>query len=131
MLSFKTPEMMNKIIQNQKADRDWSDGKFTQIWERIIKGEQPEYIMTNLELNDDLRGVRLSRKKEQKDSLAEMSTLEIKSGIPIIDSKNVAVVLCAGQQNDYAAVMTITCTLMTTIHNRVIVLEEVIDAMHK
>ena len=35
ILSFKTPEMMNKITEEQDHDPDWPGGKFTNIWTRI------------------------------------------------------------------------------------------------
>ena len=43
----------------------------------------PDDTMTKIELNGDLRKITLSRKKDQKDLLAEILAVEIKYGIKI------------------------------------------------
>jgi hypothetical protein len=57
--------------------------------------------MDKLELDEDLRRVKLSRRRDSKDLLAKMSTLEIKFGILITASKSkkAAVVLRDGQKD--------------------------------
>lgn len=88
MLLFKTPEMMNKLIQNQKLSANWSScGKFTKIWAQITEDEQPDDTMAELELNDNLRRVVLSRRNNPYHLLAKTSDLKIKSEIPIAASK--------------------------------------------
>ena len=122
--------MMNKVIEEQDHDPDWPGGKFTRIWARIKADEKPDDTMAELELDEDLRKITLSRKKDPKDLLAEISAIEIKFGIKISAVKKAASILRAGQR-DYAQVMTITCTIMLATHKREATPEELVDSMHK
>ena len=76
ILLFQTPEMTNKMSQNQMLGHDWPGGRFTQSWAITIKGKQSYDTMANLELNDVLRKVGLQRKEDPKDVLAQMTALE-------------------------------------------------------
>ena len=122
--------MMNKVIEEQDHDPDWPGGKFTRIWTRIKEGEKPDGTMAEFELNEDLRKITLSRKKDPKDLLAEISAVEIKFGITIRDAKKSATICCVGKRN-YAQVMTITSTTTQTTVKREATTKELVMAMHK
>ena len=71
-MAFETAETMNKIIEKQANDTDWPGGKFTRLWERIQSDEKPDDDMAEFELDEELRKITLSRKKDPKDSLAKI-----------------------------------------------------------
>ena len=100
-MSFETPEMMNKITKEQDHDPDWPGEKFTRIWTRIKEDEKPDDKIAEFELDEDLRKIKLSRKKDPKDLLAKILTVEIKFGIKIGDVKKLSTILRAGKR-DYA-----------------------------
>ena len=64
ILSFETPEMMNKVMEEQAHDPDCPGGKFTRIWTRIKEDEKPDDTMAKFELDEDLRKIMLSRKNQ-------------------------------------------------------------------
>ena len=128
ILSFETPEMMNKVTEEQAHDQDWPGGKFTRIWNRIKEDEKPDDDMAEFELDEDLRKITLSRKKDLKHLLAKILAVEIKFGITIGDKKKMATILRAGKR-DYAQVMTITITKHTV--KREATLKEMVMAMYK
>ena len=89
----------NKVIEEQAHNKDWPGGKFTRIWERIQEDEKPDDDTAKFELDEELRRITLSRKKDPKDLLVEISTIEIKFGITCTDKKKMAVILCAGKRD--------------------------------
>ena len=117
ILLFETPETMNKVIEEQNHDPDWPGGKFTRIWTTIEEDEKPDDTMAEFELDEDLRKITLSRKKDPKDLLAKILTVEIKFGIKIGDVKKLSTILRAGKR-DYAQVMTTTRTITNTTTKR-------------
>ena len=88
--------MTNTFIQNQKSDPNWPNDKLTMIWARILKNEQTDDVMAELELNEDLRKFQLQKKEDPKDLLAGMSALKVNFGILIADNKKVAGVSRSG-----------------------------------
>ena len=130
ILAFETAEMMNKIIEEQAHDTDWPGGKFTRLWERIQLDEKPDDDMAEFELDEELRKITLSRKKDPKDLLAKILAVEIKFGITCSDKKKMAVVLCAGKR-DYAQVMTVQKTITKHVKKRDLTLREMVMAVYK
>ena len=108
---------MNKVIKEQAHDPDWPGRKFTRIWTRIKEDEKPDDDMSKFELDEYLRKVTLSRKKNSKDLLAKILAVKIKFGITIVDKKKMPTILRAGKR-DYAQVMTTTRTITNTTTKR-------------
>jgi hypothetical protein len=117
-------------MEEQAEDDNCPGGKFTKTWAQIQDNEKPNDTMVKMELDEDLRGIGLSKRKYLKLLLAKMSALKIKYGIPIADTKNCAVILRDGQK-DYVEVMTITSTVITATKKREATPQEMVDAIHK
>ena len=62
-LAITTPSMMCKIILEQKADADWPNGKFNNVWNKILEDEQPDDETAEYKMEEDLRKIRLPKKK--------------------------------------------------------------------
>ena len=120
---------MNKVIEEQDHDQDWPGGKFTRIWTRIKEDENFDDTMAKFELDEDLRKITLSRKKDLKDLLARILAVEIKFGIKIGNIKKVATVLCA-ENMDHAQVMTTTCMIKKATHKGEATPKEMVVAIH-
>ena len=86
--------------------------------------------MAELELDDNLRRIGISKWKDPKFLLAKISALNIKYRIAITPTKKCDVILRVGQR-EHAEVMTITCTVITATTMRTTTLEEIVDVMHK
>ena len=130
VLAFETAKLTNKVMEEQAEDDNCPGGKFTKTWAQIQDNEKPNDTMVKMELDEDLRGIGLSKRKYLKLLLAKMSALKIKYGIPIADTKNCAVILRDGQK-DYVEVMTITSTVIIATTNRKATPQEMVDVMHK
>ena len=91
---------------------------------------KPDDTMTKMELDEDLRRIGLSKRKDPKLLLAKMLALNIRYGITITNTKKCAMILPAGQK-DHAAVVTITSTIITTTKSREVTPQEMIHTMHK
>ena len=77
-----------------------------------------------------MRMIRLSKRKHSKDVLAKMSALQITFGTIFVASKKTALILRVGQ-TDYAKVMNVTCTVITTTKVRATTRAEPIDTIQK
>ena len=130
ILSFKMPEIMNKIIEKQAHDLDWLGGKFTRIWNRTKEGENPDDDMSEFELDKDLRKITLSRKKDPTDLLAKILAVEIKFGITIGDKKKMSTILYV-RKKEYAQGQTITSTSRKPTAKREATPKEIVVVMYK
>ena len=86
--------------------------------------------MAEFGLDEELRRIVLSRKKDPKDLLTEISAVEIKFGITCSDKKKMAVVLRAGKR-DYAQVITVQKTITKHVEKRDPTPREMVVAMYK
>ena len=57
IVALETPEMMNKLMLEQKCDSDWPNGILTNIWEQILADELPNDGVVEMEMDDDLRNL--------------------------------------------------------------------------
>ena len=65
----------DEVTEEKAEDADWPGRKFTKIWARIKADEKPNDTMGELELDDDLRRVNISRRKDPGDLLAKISAI--------------------------------------------------------
>ena len=70
-----------------------------------------------MEMEDDLRKLKLPKDKDPKELLADMAAFEVQYKCRITDIRKVAVVLRAGTRH-YAVTMTMSSTLTTYSHSR-------------
>ena len=86
--------------------------------------------MAEFELDEELRRITLSRKKDPKDLLAEILAVEIEFGIKIGAVKKAAIIL-RPRKRVYAQVMTIKRTITKNTHKIEATPKETVEAMHK
>ena len=56
--ALETPELMNKIMLEQIRDVKWPGGKFSNMWDAIVEDEQPDDVVAEMSMEDDLRKLR-------------------------------------------------------------------------
>ena len=130
ILAMTTPSMMHKIILEQKADADWPTGKFNNVWNKMLEDEQPDDETAEYEMEEDLRKIRLPKKKDPKVILEDIAAIEIQYAINLMDKQRAALVLRVGRDN-YPVAMTITNSQVCALSGRGITAKELNDAMHK
>ena len=57
---------MNKIMLEQIRDTKWHGGKFSDMWNAINEDEQPNDVVAEMSMEDDLIKLRLHRTKDPK-----------------------------------------------------------------
>ena len=64
--ALETPELMNKIMLEQIRDTKWPGGKFSDMWNAINEDKQPDDVVAEMSMEDDLRELRLPNTKDPK-----------------------------------------------------------------
>ena len=72
ILALQTEGMLNKVTLQQSAGSDWPTGKFPQIWKEICAEENPKDEMAEMEMEDNLREIRLGKERKPKETLRDM-----------------------------------------------------------
>ena len=94
--ALETPELMNKIILEHMRDVKWPGGKFSDMWDDINEDEQPNDVVAEMSMVDDLRKLRLPRTKDPKTLRDAIAAIEVQYEIPLTEVRKTAVVLRAG-----------------------------------
>ena len=93
IMALETPEMMNKILLEQQSGAKWMDGKFSRMWAAILSDELPDDDVAEMEMEDDLRKLKLPKVKDSKDFLADMAAIEVWYKCKMTEIRKVAVIL--------------------------------------
>ena len=130
ILAMTTPSMMHKIILEQKTDADWPTGKFNNVWNKILEDEQPDDETAEYEMEEELRKIRLPKKKDPKVILEDIAGLEIQYAITMTAKQKAALVIRVGRDH-YPVVVTITNSQVRATYARCPTAKELNDAMQK
>ena len=71
----------------------------TNKWESILVDELPDDAVAEMEMEDDLRKLKLPKGKDPKELLADMAAIEVQYKYRMTDIRKVAVVLRAGEKD--------------------------------
>ena len=64
--ALETTELMNKIMLEQIRDTKWPGGKFSDMWNAINEDEQPDDVVAEMSMEEDLKKLRLPKTKDPK-----------------------------------------------------------------
>ena len=81
-------------------------------------------------MEDDLRKIKLHKKKDPKDLLSDIALVKVWYGCALSPDKKASVVVRGGKF-DYAVVITVTGTTIRSGSNRGATAEELVAEMHK
>ena len=70
-----------------------ANGIFTNMWEEVLADELPDDNFAEMEMNDDLRKLKISKNKDPKELPLEMAAIEAEYKCTMTGSKKAAVVL--------------------------------------
>ena len=113
IMALETPKMMNKIMLEQRKSSNWPTGIFSDMWAGILADEQPDNVVTEMAMEDNLRKFKLPKDKDPNELQENMAAVEIQYSTPIIDERKLAVVLQADAK--YYAVIMATTSTMTVV----------------
>ena len=128
--ALETPELMDKIMLEQMRDTKWPSGKFSDMWKAINEDEQPNDVVAEMSMLDDLRKLRLPRTKDPKTLRDAIAAIEVQYEIPLTETRKTAVVLRAGASEN-SSVMATLGTVMQLTNQRDPTSAEYITEMHK
>ena len=106
-LVMEIPQMIIMIALECSRDKDWRSGKLRTVWAKIKERFGPDDNVAVMDMEDDLRKIKLHKKKDPKDLLDNIAAVEVRYGCVLSPEKKAAVVVHAGNF-DYAAVITVT-----------------------
>ena len=69
IMALGTPEIMNKVMLEQQYDVKWPSGIFMNMWESVLADELPDDAVAEMEVEDDLRKLKLPNNKDPKELL--------------------------------------------------------------
>jgi len=87
ILALQTEDMLNKVTLQQSADPNWPTGKFPEIWKEICDEENPKDEMAEMDMEDELREIRLGKERNPKEILRDMGSIEAKYKLKISEEK--------------------------------------------
>ncbi len=76
-LVMETLQMINMIALECSRDRDWQSGKFPTVWAKIKERFGPYDGVAGMDMEDDLRKIKLHKKKDPKDLLDDIAAVEV------------------------------------------------------
>ena len=75
ILALQTEDMLNKVTLKKNADLDWPTGKFPNIWKDICEEENPRDEMAEMIMEEELREIRVGKKRNPKEILRDMGAI--------------------------------------------------------
>ena len=90
ILALQTKDMLNKATLQHSTDFDWPTGKFPDIWKKNCEEENPKDEMAEMDMEDELREIRLGKERNPKEILRDMAAIEAKYKLEIGKEKKTA-----------------------------------------
>ena len=98
-LVMETPQMINITAPEHSPDMDWPSGKFPTVWAKIKEWFGPDDDMAVMDKDDDLRKMKLHKKKNPKNILDDIAVVKVQYGCAFLDGKKASVVVRTGKFN--------------------------------
>ena len=130
ILALQTDDMLNKVTLQQSLDSDWTIGKFPSIWKEICDEENPKDEMAEMDMEDELREIKLGKNSNPKEILRDMASIEAKFKLTIPETKKAAFVLRIGK-NEYKTSMATTGNNIRRRADREATAKELIEEMYR
>ena len=127
---MQTEDMLNKVTLQHSADSDWLTGKFPDIWKEICKEENPKDKMVEMNMEDELRDIRLGKERNPTEILHDMGAIEAKYKLKIGKEKKDAFVLRIGRK-EYTASMATKGNKARKIETRKATARELVEEMYR
>ena len=127
-LAFNSVALLNKINCEKRRDKDWPSGKAHRVMSALLKEFGPEDTMAELEMEEALRRMKLTSKKDPRDLLNELAAIECRYSLELTDSKKKAVVLRLGGQT-YSSIIA-TTTMIHRMKSQALTCEMLLEEMH-
>jgi hypothetical protein len=127
-LSFTKVAQLNKVNRATRADPNWPSGKAIEVMAQLVKEYEPDDTMAEMEMENALNKLTLSKKKDPNDINDELSAIECRYKIDLTESKKKAQVLrIRGAQ--YASVIA-TTTMIYKSKGTNLTCENLLEEMH-
>ncbi len=128
-MSMKTLEMLIMIMLEKKRDPDWPTGKHSEVYKKIKKRFVPDDEMAEMDMEDNLRKIKLQKTRDPKKLLDDIAAVEVQYGCMLAETKKAGVVICAGKTH-YASLMAMMGSATRAAHNRNETAEELVAEMY-
>jgi hypothetical protein len=107
--AFATMSFLSKVNLQKKADKLFPSGRVWKLWAELQgQGDfNPDDSITETELELVLSKLKLANNKNLQKLLEEIASCEVKYGVPVINGKKVAQLICLSGKK-YGTVITVT-----------------------
>jgi hypothetical protein len=107
--AFATMSFLSKVNLQKKADKLFPSGRVWKLWAELQgQGDfNPDDSITETELELVLSKLKLANNNNLRKLLEEIASCEVKYGVPVINGKKVAQLICLGGKK-YGTVITVT-----------------------
>jgi len=92
-LSFQKVAQLNKLNRVTGVNKDWPSGKAHEVMTQLVKEYKPDDTMAEMEIEKALSKLTLNKKKDPNDINDELSAIECRYKIDLLESKKKAQVL--------------------------------------
>jgi hypothetical protein len=122
---------MNHAMVEIQADKDWPTGKAHKVWSRLLEDYQPDDITSEVELEQALMKIKLTKGANPKTLVDKLASLEAQYRTTIAESKKKAIVWNAASGAQYGSIVTVTNDMMKMVSHREATAQELCTAMHR
>jgi len=105
--AFSTMSLLSKVNLQKKADKNFPSGRVWKLWAELQGNFNPDESIAETELELALGKLKLTNKKNPRKLSEEITSCNVKYGVPVSNGKKVTQLICLGGKK-YGTVITLT-----------------------